>query len=328
MERFIYDIFNDDILDHFIHAFNIEKESVKELDGYENFVYEVKINGKEHILRVGHSSHRDKKQVNGELLFIDHLHKNKVSVANPIFSKNNNLVETCEATNGYFIGSVFNKALGSHLERGKKIPFNIVRQWGKTIGRSHSSSRKIKNIERYHWYEEYGYWEKYVEKVPKIISEKYFECIEKVKNIKTDHYGLVHADAHHGNFFVNNGKITLFDFDDCVYSHFINDIAIVFYYAFKKNENGLVDVDKCYSFIKEFMKGYLSENQISKEEFDNINLFLELRDVFLYIVFKATIKPEEMNWLNGFLDQVEKRVSRKNIKKLNTSYIKRLVFEQ
>jgi len=36
-----------------------------------------------------------------------------------------------------------------------------------------------------------------------------------------DGYGLIHQDAHLGDLLIENYQITLFDFDDCVYGHFI-----------------------------------------------------------------------------------------------------------
>ena len=42
-----------------------------------------------------------------------------------------------------------------------------------------------------------------------------------------DCYGLIHADIHQGNFFVDeNDNITIFDFDDCHYHWFAYDLAV------------------------------------------------------------------------------------------------------
>ncbi len=42
---------------------------------------------------------------------------------------------------------------------------------------------------------------------------------------------MIHQDAHTGNLFVDDDyTMTLFDFDDCVYGHFIYDIAMVLFY--------------------------------------------------------------------------------------------------
>ena len=44
-------------------------------------------------------------------------------------------------------------------------------------------------------------------------------------------YGLIRQESHGNNFLVDDvGQITLFDFDDCAYSWFSNDIAIVLFY--------------------------------------------------------------------------------------------------
>ncbi|EGG34281.1 phosphotransferase [Paenibacillus sp. HGF5] len=40
-----------------------------------------------------------------------------------------------------------------------------------------------------------------------------------------DTYGLTHTDFHQSNFYLHNGDIYLFDFDDCGYTYFVNDIA-------------------------------------------------------------------------------------------------------
>jgi hypothetical protein len=37
---------------------------------------------------------------------------------------------------------------------------------------------------------------------------------------------LVHSDLNPTNFHVNDGQLTLFDFDDCTYNWLINEIAI------------------------------------------------------------------------------------------------------
>ena len=44
---------------------------------------------------------------------------------------------------------------------------------------------------------------------------------------ESDAYGLVHADLHMGNFFVDHsGQMTVFDFDDCCFHWFGYDCAV------------------------------------------------------------------------------------------------------
>jgi Ser/Thr protein kinase RdoA (MazF antagonist) len=51
-----------------------------------------------------------------------------------------------------------------------------------------------------------------------VLGECYRELMAHLLALPqdADGYGMIHQDAHAGNFFVDeNGKITLFDFDDC-----------------------------------------------------------------------------------------------------------------
>ncbi|QLG40320.1 MULTISPECIES: phosphotransferase [unclassified Paenibacillus] len=72
---------------------------------------------------------------------------------------------------------------------------------------------------------------------------------------------MTHTDFHQSNFYLHNGDIYLFDFDDCGYTYFVNDIGITLYYAlsypFKEFEN---KTEYYKLFFRHFMKGYLKEN--------------------------------------------------------------------
>ena len=69
-------------------------------------------------------------------------------------------------------------------------------------------------------------------------------------------FGLIHQDAHGGNFLVDDqGQITLFDFDDCLYSWFINDIAMAIFYRLL-GETDMVGL--AHEFLPPFMAGYFA----------------------------------------------------------------------
>ncbi|OQY33837.1 MAG: hypothetical protein B6I38_03100 [Anaerolineaceae bacterium 4572_5.1] len=73
-------------------------------------------------------------------------------------------------------------------------------------------------------------------------------------------YGLIHQDAHGGNFFIKDGAITLFDFDDCMYGWFIYDIAMVLFYAALGKED-MAAFTK--TFMGDFLQGYAQENMLA-----------------------------------------------------------------
>lgn len=76
--------------------------------------------------------------------------------------------------------------------------------------------------------------ERYLPTSETIAKAKYREVWDHLQTLpKTRaNYSLIHQGIAHGsNFLVDDtGTITLFDFDDCVYSWFSNDIAIVLFY--------------------------------------------------------------------------------------------------
>ena len=73
-------------------------------------------------------------------------------------------------------------------------------------------------------------------------------------------YGIVHFDAHPGNIFMDeNNVFTHFDFDDCLYSWYMNDIAIVLFYLISHKTDKLAFTEK---FMPVFLKGYAQENML------------------------------------------------------------------
>ena len=105
-------------------------------------------------------------------------------------------------------------------------------------------------------------------------------------------YGLIHQDAHGGNFFVHNGQITLFDFDDCVYSWFIYDIAMVlFYAALGANDKATYTQD----FMRNFLRGYSQENFLDPKWLREMPYFLKLREIDLFGLIQHDFDMENLD---------------------------------
>ena len=94
-----------------------------------------------------------------------------------------------------------------------------------------------------------------------------------------------------------NGALTLFDFDDCAYSWFINDIAIVlFYISMDAEELGFPTVT---AFTKEFMthflRGYRKAYSLAANWLKEIPTFLKLRELELYAVVHRDFNIEDVD---------------------------------
>ena len=96
-------------------------------------------------------------------------------------------------------------------------------------------------------------------------------------------YGLVHLDFHQNNLFVDGMKITMFDFDACRYSWFINDIAVAVFYAIPLYLDAETRVTRGNRFFKYFMEGYRMENELGSEWFKQIPAFMRHREIGRYI---------------------------------------------
>jgi Ser/Thr protein kinase RdoA (MazF antagonist) len=115
-----------------------------------------------------------------------------------------------------------------------------------------------------------------------VAREKYQAQLDHVHTLAKDKasYGLIHQDAHGSNLLVDEaGVITLFDFDECVYSWFVNDIAIVLFYI-------VMDAQDEPAFPREFMthflRGYRQAHPLDLKWLKEIPSFLKLREIELY----------------------------------------------
>ncbi|MBU1094173.1 MAG: phosphotransferase [Firmicutes bacterium] len=297
MEAHIRKLFSQEILKEAGKKFGVKIEELYEVGGFENFIYGYKKEEEEFILRISHASHRTYEQLLSELDFVHFLAENHANVSIPVLSVDHNLIEKVELKDSYFTVSSYIKAEG---ERPSKAHFDdtFFHNYGKTIGQFHRLTKKYQPsngvIKRFKWDDDplFINARSYLPDSDEIIYTRFVELIEELNQLKidSDHYGLIHTDIHMGNFFINEKKLTVFDFDDCSYMWFASDIAIALFYflefsirdemKFKENTD---------YFMAHFMKGYLSENNLSLDDMKTVHNFLKLRELVLYIVFFRSV---------------------------------------
>lgn len=119
------------------------------------------------------------------------------------------------------------------------------------------------------------------------LIEKLGQVIGKMHRLSKgnkDTYGLIHGDVCQGNFFLNDDKITLIDFQDCEHNYFIFDLAAVIYFAVENSFNGNDINSYSIEFIKALLKGYRKECNIDSFWIEKIPLFLKLREMLSFII--------------------------------------------
>ncbi|HET7615749.1 MAG TPA: phosphotransferase, partial [Bacillales bacterium] len=219
MKRHAHNAFSDQILTEFASRYGAAVKSLKNLGGFENFVYEFENGGKFYILRITHGSHRSPDQIYSEVHWIRFLSDQGVSVSRPILSVNGKLVEEYGSGESDFSAVLFEKAAGNLAgENEWKEP--LFRKMGRMTGKMHSLTKRYEpdsGKKRLDWLET-------MDDALKVCGDG---TGQKLRSLREhflqlpqgkDEYGLIHDDFHRGNFFINDGDITLFDFDDCKYS--------------------------------------------------------------------------------------------------------------
>lgn len=321
MEAWVEKVFSDDVVREAVKRFGAESDSIEKLGSFENYVFEVTKNGQPYILRLTHSSHRTIRDVEAELNWVNFLNNEGVKAAKANRSENDKMVEVIDVPNGAFYVCLFDKAPGRQLEKGDELygP-ELYESWGKTIGKMHRVTKDFKagSFKREHWDEEdLLQFDKYLstEEDRDVINEGN-RLVKEIQDLPKERetYGLIHSDLHAGNFFYDDGDLHVFDFDDSSYHYYISDIAIPLYYTVwggLQGEGKDTRAQFAEEFLYYFLKGYISENNVSSEWVKKIPPFLKLRDYILYTVLHKKFDLSNMEELEGkLLHQIKDRLDR------------------
>ena len=293
MDQQIIARFNDSILQEAMRRYGISEEQLKPLDAFESFIYEFERGGQDYILRIGHTFRKSEALIRGEVDWINYLARGGVSVARAIPSANQKLVEAInDNQDGQFLVTAFVRAVGQPPWDAGWTP-SRYENYGRLLGKMHALAVDYQpdlSCKRPEWDDpSLTFVELYLPESEIIVLQKYWSLLKHFDSLPKDRasYGLIHQDAHQNNFFMDaDGSLTLFDFDDCVYSWFVNDIAIVlFYISMDAEELGFPAVAAfTREFMTHFLRGYRQAYTLDNNWLKEIPHFLKLRELELYAV--------------------------------------------
>lgn len=316
MEQKIKNRFSINKLNEICILYGIDNEKIEELKGFENFVYEYSMNGEKFILRVAHSFRRSLQMIAAEVDWINFLAEGGAAVSTSIDSVNGNLVEiVSDGEDGYFLATAFIKASGGRIFGTDQWNSSFFQNYGREIGKLHSLSKSYPlpdlELKRYEWDD------KIMIDLKLWLPDSDKEVIEEYQKLKThietlpkdkENYGLIHQDAHGGNFFVDDkGEVTFFDFDDCAYSWYANDIGILLFYALDAKTEIKNYQQK---FIESFIAGYNQTNYIDPKWIEYIPSFIRLREITLYGVIHRDFDIDNIDhpWISKFMDGRKEKI--------------------
>lgn len=315
MERRIKERYSDKILDQVTKAYGIRDDHIRLLDGFESFIYEFDRKGQSFILRIGHNLRRSENLIRGEVDWINYLYQGGAPVAKAILTVDGELVVPVpDGRGGQFLVTAFEKARGKppgNEEWGE----TLYEQYGCLLGRMHALAKRYVPTDlawkRPEWDDpEMLDIESWLPDSESLALGKYRNLKSHLDNLpkSRESYGLIHQDANAGNLFMDDKcRITLFDFDDCTYSWFINDIAIVLFYILM----GAEDQAACTKdFMTHFLRGYRTENHLEEKWLIEIPSFLKLREIDLYAVIHRSFDVDNIDhpWVARYMNNRKTRI--------------------
>ncbi|MEW6413543.1 MAG: phosphotransferase [Candidatus Zixiibacteriota bacterium] len=300
--------------------YGMAPDSLKRLGSFESFVFEYRYQDTDQILRVTPGSHRQATAIKGELEWVNYLADNGVSVCRGLPSKNGSLVEVIELDtidsdpDAFYSVVSFTKAPG---RRAIKEDWNekLFTNWGQVIGRMHALTKNYQpsdpSLVRHVWHEDGDLRaDRYLPESQTKVLARHADLMDYLHKLPmdTDSFGLVHEDMHHGNFFVDNGSITVFDFDDCQHHWFASDLAMPLFYVMRNLTLNDQSLEFAHHFFGCLMEGYSRENRIEKYWLEQIPHFLKLREMILYIILYAEEAFEANEWCRAFFSGRRERI--------------------
>jgi len=316
MEAVIKERFNAQIMEEAGQRYGVVLDKNNALDGFESFIYEFEKDGSAYILRIAHSQRRTEALIQGEVDWINYLAAGGVGVAQAVLSENGRFVEPIDdGKNGHFLATAFVKAKGDTAWAMEKSDATLWLEYGRLLGKIHTLSKVYtpSNPEwkRPLWDDPIMRLDNWLPDDQKLVQQHADELIHYLQAlpIDSDSYGLIHQDAHMGNFFVDEAyNITLFDFDDCAYGHFVYDIAMVLFYAITNHPKAAVFAVE---FMEPFMRGYKQENSLDPKWLAEIPYFLKYREIDLYAAIHRSFDMEQMpaeSWVGKFMNGRQQRI--------------------
>ncbi|RAL24117.1 phosphotransferase enzyme family protein [Thermoflavimicrobium daqui] len=293
--------FNENILQMAAQCYGVQPKDLISLGGFESHVYEFVYQQKPCIMKITHSLRRTKDYIMGELDFLNFLIDRGANVARALPSSYGNWVEIIPTgqTDSYFLVIVYEKAKGK-LPTEAEWNHHLFETWGQTLGKIHAISKEYKlpnsAFKRQEWNEEDQLdIAKYVPNSQTKVFEQVEKLMDRIASLPKDRnsYGLIHGDFHHKNFFVENGIITVFDFDDVTYNWYINDIATILYFVnMHPLKPWVKEFPRC--FLDPFLIGYCRENQLDPIWFKYLPDFLRLNHVIQYVICYQSLDMEKL----------------------------------
>lgn len=306
-------------LDSFLTEFGFAP-SARLIGRSQNFVYLASLQGKDSIARVSFGRHRTRGQIEAELAWIRLLAQRGVAVSRPLLSS---CAEWCaeRTVNGsVYILSAFEKAPGQKPERSE-LTETFARMAGELVGQMHSAALSATSsnllFSRDNWRSSRLITHDLATTTAP-IGEPFWKAIHTLVSeiaalpIEPTTFGLIHGDINSGNCHLDADRLWIFDFDNCEYGYFLQDLTVMlydtFYSKFVKHLPPEALIEQVFRLWRSFLVGRLSTGPCFTFRAGDLRRFFLLREATIYLHYYRIFPAAQLaadNYLNEMRTHVE-----------------------
>jgi len=253
---------------------------------------------------VSHSARRTFDYTAGEIEFVRYLAAAGLPVSQPVLSESGYFVERIDdgAPERYFVATAFERAPGYVFDDAPPLKERFweptfFRELGRIFARMHNRAQDYRpsnaRLKRQEWHEydvvDVG---RFVPPEEQLVRSRAAELVERLSRLPRSQsdYGLIHADLHPHNFCFDEGRVTVFDFDNCEYAWFVKDIAVLLFYVSRAEPSERRE-EATAAFLTTFLEGYRELRPCGRGYLEAIPDLLSLQRAMNYALFHQYRDP-------------------------------------
>lgn len=264
----------------------------------------------EAILKLTDANYRSLSDLEAEAEFVRFLSDKGFSVCAAKPSAGGHLFETVRANGQTFYASVQKRAKGCAVRRKDASAYNmdLFRLLGVTMGRMHAAMRDFRPAHPRFAYDTdpavQGGDLLIEARCGKAVANRYRTLGRSIRALPRDAscYSMVHYDLHYGNYYLDGDRLSMFDFDDCCYAHFMGDL-IVGVYAHLDAVMDSCDPARiereAFLFLRPFLDGYRSAFPIDPHLLAQFDLFFRHRISLILLFLVKAFEPGDAEAAEG-----------------------------
>ena len=293
------------------------------MGGASNRIFEVTDEQTAYILRVSEHSPERQEHPAFELKWVAYLSNHLGGVVRPQKSKLGNLYEVIHVAGKGYILCLLEKAPGKIVDANNLNEFHpeLFFHLGALMGDMHRLTVGYEGNIRKPAFEWTGYPNAWRYNNP-ILDEEVRHCQKKYYDeicalpAGNDSYGIIHWDIHTDNFFVDDGKIKIFDFEACQFNWYAADMASAIFFMVLKGAGPLTHKSEkertefAEAYVISYLKGYLETSRITEYWIRNIDLFIKYQMCDEYLAAQSFWPAELADQQDWYLSWHKERITK------------------